>query len=299
MTGPDDAARLNSSIFESWDKLPEETREKLKAGDAALGNIERAGTRERWDEICDSALALQMEAMAEAGTDRTDTPEYRKTFAPLAEHLPHLRDMDKGFRSKCIWRATTRPEVDPWLQADPKRIRLKNPGSIKNAHDRAQRKASDKASPANPNPAPGAPPDEHADCIAEKHEPEYICQMIDRMVSGLSPEQLAARPFRTDAIKAIARAEAAEAEVARLRDKVGQLQAYLARPDTPPPKRPRAGKYGVNVAEEAKRSNVPKSTLFARLKEEEERKKQEEAEKADRQPAPLLDPPGPPVGRDD
>jgi hypothetical protein len=89
-------------------------RDILREGEEA---IERIAKNEAWDDWCAVMLAFdagRSYAMREAGTNRTDTPAYRKAYRKWLERHPAFKRIHKSDRSKILKCFDHLDEINDW-----------------------------------------------------------------------------------------------------------------------------------------------------------------------------------------
>jgi hypothetical protein len=116
----------------SWDELLDNEREAATLGEAAVRQLKKHESIDRWHDAGKALVTLQTAAMRLAHTNQPQGPRYRAKWQELSDHVPHLRDLDKGSRSDACWLANEWEAVNAWLQTlvYPERWRLNHPTSI-------------------------------------------------------------------------------------------------------------------------------------------------------------------------
>lgn len=129
-----------------WETLPPAMRERLEAGEAAMKWLHRGESVERWREVGDAVNGLQTAAMELAMTNKAAGRNYNKAWSDLAEHVPHLRDLNSATRAHASWMATNWETVQRWLftLAANQRMQLNHPTTIRRKYDAAHRVPEEK-----------------------------------------------------------------------------------------------------------------------------------------------------------
>jgi hypothetical protein len=124
-----------------WDTLTSEQRAKLETGNDAYRVLKRGETIDRWYEAGVACRELQQAALGYAKTNQTTGRAYREAWNGLAEHVPDLRDMDKGARSHAIWMVDNWEAVSTWLStlSSNQRLDLNHPRSVHRKYDAARK----------------------------------------------------------------------------------------------------------------------------------------------------------------
>ena len=98
----------------SDDSVSQQRQDIIREGEEA---IERIAKNETWDEWCAVMLAFdagRSYAMHEAGTNRTDTPAYRKVYRKWLERHPSFKRIHKSDRSKILKCFDHLDEINDW-----------------------------------------------------------------------------------------------------------------------------------------------------------------------------------------
>jgi hypothetical protein len=179
-----------------WDSLTAEQRDTLEVGNASMDLLKRNPFIERWRDVGIALNILQETAMAAARTNEPIGLRYNEEWLGLANHVPHLRDIDKSTRSHAMWLATNWDDVSKWLRTVPVNIRLKinHPTTVRRRYDgthnpprkeepRSQRVRDQiiKLQEENDRLRQGvavANPEELGDMICDIHGPTFVTKLI-------------------------------------------------------------------------------------------------------------------------
>jgi hypothetical protein len=136
-------------MTDPWDALSPERRETLEAGNRAYGTLKRGESIDHWYAVGLGCRELQQAALSSAGTNQTRGRAYRDAWVNLSDHVPHLRDIDKGARSHAIWLASNWTVVTAWLSSLPvnQRLNLNHPRSLHRQFDARHRPPSQPQKP--------------------------------------------------------------------------------------------------------------------------------------------------------
>jgi hypothetical protein len=114
-----------------WRNASFEDLERLELGNAALHNLKRCESIERWLEAGTMFVVIREEARRASNADKGT--RYNGAWKALAtERAPHAFDIDKTTRSQAMWLATNWEEVNEWRATLPvnDRMKLVHPGKI-------------------------------------------------------------------------------------------------------------------------------------------------------------------------
>jgi hypothetical protein len=122
-----------------WEHLSAEERDQLAFADGLVDQMKRGDRFEEWHKIGAAINKVQAKAMAEVGTNRTDTPRYRNAWKEVMQHYPNLYALDKATRNHAMWLDTNWDAVLAWWQTLPANVRLKvnHPTTVRRRYDAA------------------------------------------------------------------------------------------------------------------------------------------------------------------
>jgi tetratricopeptide (TPR) repeat protein len=125
--------------------LDDTTRALLQDGEYAARSIHRGDALQAWLKLGEASDALQRAASTAANAP--SGPRYAAAWNQLVKPYPHLKDVDKGSRSRSIWLHKNWSEVGPWWQSLPfaQRSKLASPAAIKLRYEAAMRPPGDES----------------------------------------------------------------------------------------------------------------------------------------------------------
>lgn len=124
-----------------WQRFSDGQRKSIQTGEAAMRVLRKHESVERWREVGAALNDMQQVALRDAGANVATGRRYAKAWGQIAQHVPHLRELDKAARSLAMWLATHWESVNAWLHTLPPRQRfdLVHPRSIRRHYDVAHR----------------------------------------------------------------------------------------------------------------------------------------------------------------